>query len=75
MLGLYIPPYLTRWFHEAARMLADHVPLRRHPIEFTPQPGIGAPVWRGRAPSGEECAASPPPSICSRRAHCGDLGL
>jgi len=21
MLGLYIPPYLTRWFHEAARML------------------------------------------------------
>ncbi|KAF0164126.1 MAG: hyfG [Rhodocyclaceae bacterium] len=23
-------------------------------IEFTPQPGAGAPVWRGRAPSGEE---------------------
>jgi hydrogenase-4 component F len=22
MLGLYIPPYLTRWFHEAARMLS-----------------------------------------------------
>jgi hydrogenase-4 component F len=21
MLGLWIPPYLTRWFHEAARML------------------------------------------------------
>ena len=21
MLGLYIPPYLTRWFHEAAKML------------------------------------------------------
>ena len=21
MIGLYIPPYLTRWFHEAARML------------------------------------------------------
>ena len=23
-------------------------------IEFTPQPGIGAPVWHGRAPSGED---------------------
>jgi hypothetical protein len=22
-------------------------------IEFTPQPGVGAPVWRGRAASGE----------------------
>ena len=22
-------------------------------IEFTPQPGVGAPVWRGPAPSGE----------------------
>jgi len=21
MIGLYIPPYLTRWFNEAARML------------------------------------------------------
>ena len=21
MIGLWIPPYLTRWFHEAARML------------------------------------------------------
>ena len=21
MMGLWIPPYLTRWFHEAARML------------------------------------------------------